>query len=212
MLQVQLVARDLWILDGTVSSTLCSIFLKRWPTSTTPIASLVLIDSGGVLMLLTLIAINGCRRFVWRAHDANHMGLENSCTRCGSYAHNRREGISGMRNAAKGTRRGTCWAHPVSIAPVCRSGSRRFFWAKRSVRVTCWAPAYSFPEFTFTHARRKLAFEQYPSIKYGFKPRNTCVACYIFYLVLKRPKSERQLNQQQWCAVKPLQTDSANTQ
>ena len=117
----------MWILDATVSSTLCSIFLKRWPTSTTPIASLVLIDSGGVLMLLTLIAINGCRRFVWRAHDANHMGLENSCTRCGSYAHNRREGISGMRNAAKGTRRGTCWAHPVFIAPVCRSGSRRFF-------------------------------------------------------------------------------------
>ena len=117
----------MWILDATVSSTLCSIFLKRWPTSTTPIASLVLIDSGGVLMLLTLIAINDCRRFVWRAHDANHMGLENSCTRCGSYAHNRREGISGMRNAAKGTRRGTCWAHPVFIAPVCRSGSRRFF-------------------------------------------------------------------------------------
>ena len=117
----------MWILDATVSSTLYSIFLKRWLTSYSPIAVLVLIDSGGVLMLPTSTAINGCRRSVWRAHDANHMGLENSCTRCGSYAHNRRGGISGIRNAAKGTRRGTCWAHPVFIAPVCRSGSRRFF-------------------------------------------------------------------------------------
>ena len=170
MLQVQLVARDLWILDGTVSSTLCSIFLKRWPTSSTPIASLVPIDSGGVLMLLTLIAINGCRRFVWRAHDANNMGLENSCTRCSSYAHTRRGGIPGIRNAAKGTGCGTCWAHPVFIALVCHSSSCHFFGAKLLVNITCWAPAYSFPEFTFTHARRKLTFEKYLSIKYGFKP------------------------------------------
>ena len=127
MLQVQLVARYLWTLDATVSSTLYSIFLKRWLTSSSPIASLVLIDSGGVLVLLTLTAINGCRRFVWRDHDANHMGLENSCTRCGSYAFTQRGRIPGTRNAAKGTRRGTCWAHPVFIAPVCRSGSRRFF-------------------------------------------------------------------------------------
>ena len=119
-------ARDLWILDATVSSTLYSIFLKRWLTSYSPIAVLVLIDSGGLLVLLTSTAINGCRRFVWRDHDANHMGLENSCARCSSYAHNRRGGIPGIRNAAKGTRRGTCWAHPVFIAPVCRSGSRRF--------------------------------------------------------------------------------------
>ena len=120
-------ARDLYILGAKVSWTLYSIFLKRWPTSFSPIAVLVLIDSGGVLVLLTSTAINGCRRFVWRTHNANHMGLENSCARCSSYAHTRRGGISGIRNAAKGTRRGTCWAHPVFIAPVCRSGSRRFF-------------------------------------------------------------------------------------
>ena len=173
----------MWILDATVSSTLYSIFLKRWLTSYSPIAVLVLIDSGGVLLLPTSTAINGCRRSVWRAHDANHMGLENSCTRCGSYAHTRRGGISGIRNVAKGTRRSTCWAHPVFIAVVCRSGSLRFFWAKRSVHITCRAPAYSFPEFTFTHARRKLVFKQYLSIKYGFKPINTCVTRYIFYSV-----------------------------
>ena len=117
----------MYILGAKVSWTLYSIFLKRWPTSFSPIAVLVLIDSGGVLMLPTSTAINGCRRFVWRAHDANHIGLENSCARYGSYAHNRRGRIPGIRNAAKGTRRGTYWAHPVFIALVCRSGSRRFF-------------------------------------------------------------------------------------
>ena len=57
MLQVQLVARDLWILDGTVSSTLCSIFLKRWPTEFSPLVRLVLIIFGGVLVLLPLTVL-----------------------------------------------------------------------------------------------------------------------------------------------------------
>ena len=54
---VKLVAGDLWILGATVSWTLYSIFLKRWPTTLSPIARLVLIISGGVLVLLPLAAI-----------------------------------------------------------------------------------------------------------------------------------------------------------
>ena len=48
----------MWILDATVSSTLYSIFLKRWLTSYSPIAVLVLIDSGGVLMLPPSTAVD----------------------------------------------------------------------------------------------------------------------------------------------------------
>ena len=55
--QVRLVAGDLWILAATVSWTLYSIFLKRWPSDFSPIARLVLIISGGVLLLLPLAAI-----------------------------------------------------------------------------------------------------------------------------------------------------------
>ena len=55
--QVTLVAGDLWILAATVSWTLYSIFLKRWPSDFSPIARLVLIISGGVLLLLPLAAI-----------------------------------------------------------------------------------------------------------------------------------------------------------
>ena len=55
--QVTLVAGDLWILCATVSWTLYSIFLKRWPTDFSPIARLVLIICGGVLLLLPLSVI-----------------------------------------------------------------------------------------------------------------------------------------------------------
>ena len=55
--QVKLVAGDLWILGATVSWTLYSIFLKRWPTDFSPIARLVLIISGGVLVLLPLTVL-----------------------------------------------------------------------------------------------------------------------------------------------------------
>lgn len=51
---VRLVAGDLWILGATVSWTLYSIFLKRWPSDFSPIARLVLIISGGVLLLMPL--------------------------------------------------------------------------------------------------------------------------------------------------------------
>ena len=55
--QVKLVAGDLWILGATVSWTMYSIFLKRWPTDFSPIARLVLIITGGVLLLLPLTAL-----------------------------------------------------------------------------------------------------------------------------------------------------------
>ena len=55
--QVKLVAGDLWILCATVSWTLYSIFLKRWSTDFSPIARLVLIINGGVLILLPLTAL-----------------------------------------------------------------------------------------------------------------------------------------------------------
>ncbi len=52
--QVKLVTGDLWILGATVSWTLYSIFLKRWPTDFSPISRLVLIIVGGVMVLLPL--------------------------------------------------------------------------------------------------------------------------------------------------------------
>ncbi len=55
--EVRLVAGDLWILGATVSWTLYSIFLKRWPSDFSPIARLVLIIAGGVLILLPLTAV-----------------------------------------------------------------------------------------------------------------------------------------------------------
>ena len=55
--QVRLVAGDLWILAATVSWTVYSILLKRWPTDFSPMARLVLIISGGVLVLLPLTAL-----------------------------------------------------------------------------------------------------------------------------------------------------------
>lgn len=55
--QVTLVAGDLWILAATVSWTMYSIFLKRWPSDFSPVSRLVLIISGGVLLLLPLAAI-----------------------------------------------------------------------------------------------------------------------------------------------------------
>jgi drug/metabolite transporter (DMT)-like permease len=55
--QVRLVAGDLWILGATVSWTLYSIFLKRWPSDFSPIARLVLIISGGVILLAPLTVL-----------------------------------------------------------------------------------------------------------------------------------------------------------
>ena len=55
--QVRLVAGDLWILGATVSWTLYSIFLKRWSSDFSPIARLVLIISGGVLLLVPLTVL-----------------------------------------------------------------------------------------------------------------------------------------------------------
>jgi drug/metabolite transporter (DMT)-like permease len=52
--RVELVAGDAWILGATISWTAYSILLRRWPTHFSPIARLVLIISGGVLMLVPL--------------------------------------------------------------------------------------------------------------------------------------------------------------
>jgi drug/metabolite transporter (DMT)-like permease len=55
--EVRLVAGDLWILGATVSWTLYSIFLKRWPSDFSPMARLVLIISAGVLLLVPLTVL-----------------------------------------------------------------------------------------------------------------------------------------------------------
>ena len=55
--QVKLVTGDLWILGATISWTLYSLFQRRWPTDFSPIARLVLIITGGVLVLLPLTAL-----------------------------------------------------------------------------------------------------------------------------------------------------------
>ena len=54
---VRPVVGDLWILGATVSWTLYSIFLKRWPSDFSPIARLVLIICAGVLLLIPLTAV-----------------------------------------------------------------------------------------------------------------------------------------------------------
>lgn len=50
--QVRLVAGDLWILAATLAWTLYSFFLKRWPSSLSPISRLVMIAAGGVVVLI----------------------------------------------------------------------------------------------------------------------------------------------------------------
>ena len=55
--QVQLVAGDAWILGATVSWTAYSILLKRWPSDLSPIARLVLVVCGGVLLLVPLATL-----------------------------------------------------------------------------------------------------------------------------------------------------------
>ena len=55
--QVQLVAGDAWILCATVSWTAYSILLKRWPSDLSPIARLVLIVCGGVMLLVPLATL-----------------------------------------------------------------------------------------------------------------------------------------------------------
>ena len=55
--QVRMVAGDLWILGATISWTLYSIFLKRWPSDFSPVARLVLIVGAGVVLLIPLAAL-----------------------------------------------------------------------------------------------------------------------------------------------------------
>lgn len=55
--QVQVVAGDAWILCATVSWTAYSILLKRWPSDLSPIARLVLIVCGGVMLLVPLATL-----------------------------------------------------------------------------------------------------------------------------------------------------------
>ena len=55
--QVQFAVGDLWILACTAAWTAYSIFLKRWSTDFSPLARLVLIITGGVLLLVPLATI-----------------------------------------------------------------------------------------------------------------------------------------------------------
>jgi drug/metabolite transporter (DMT)-like permease len=55
--QVQLVAGDLWILACTLSWTMYAILLKRWSSDFSPLARLVLIAAGGVLVLAPLAVV-----------------------------------------------------------------------------------------------------------------------------------------------------------
>lgn len=73
--QVTLVAGDAWILAATVSWTLYSTLLKYWPSDFSPIARLVLIIAGGVLLLLPLAVIEAASgapmtQTVWSARTA----------------------------------------------------------------------------------------------------------------------------------------------
>jgi drug/metabolite transporter (DMT)-like permease len=52
--QVRFVAGDLWVLSCALSWTLYCIFLKRWPTDFSPLARLVLIIMGGLVVLLPM--------------------------------------------------------------------------------------------------------------------------------------------------------------
>jgi drug/metabolite transporter (DMT)-like permease len=54
LLDVQWVAGDLWILACAVSWAVYSLLLKRWPSDFSPLARLVLIITGGCLILVPL--------------------------------------------------------------------------------------------------------------------------------------------------------------
>ncbi|MFT3719421.1 DMT family transporter [Pseudorhodoferax sp.] len=53
---VRLVAGDAWILAATLSWTLYSLLLKRWPSPLSPMAQLAAISAAGVLVLLPFTA------------------------------------------------------------------------------------------------------------------------------------------------------------
>ena len=70
---VELVAGDGWILAATVSWTLYSTLLKRWPSELSPIARLVMIIAGGVALLLPVALLEagsglpiGVTQWGWR--------------------------------------------------------------------------------------------------------------------------------------------------
>jgi drug/metabolite transporter (DMT)-like permease len=62
---VQFVVGDLWILAAAVSWSVYSILLKRWPSRFSPMARLVMIITGGVLLLVPLAAVEAWAAWRW---------------------------------------------------------------------------------------------------------------------------------------------------
>lgn len=63
---VRFVVGDLWILAAAVSWSVYSVLLKRWPSRFSPIARLVMIISGGVLLLIPLTALEAWAAWQWQ--------------------------------------------------------------------------------------------------------------------------------------------------
>jgi drug/metabolite transporter (DMT)-like permease len=62
---VRFVVGDLWILAAAISWSVYSVLLKRWPTRSSPIARLVMIITGGVLLLVPLAAVEAWAAWRW---------------------------------------------------------------------------------------------------------------------------------------------------
>lgn len=62
--KVRFVVGDLWILAAAVSWAVYSVLLRRWPSRFSPIARLVMIITGGVLLLMPLAALEAW--IAWR--------------------------------------------------------------------------------------------------------------------------------------------------
>lgn len=63
---VRFVVGDLWILAAAISWALYSVLLRRWPSRFSPISRLVMIITGGVLLLAPLAAVEAWVAWQWQ--------------------------------------------------------------------------------------------------------------------------------------------------
>jgi drug/metabolite transporter (DMT)-like permease len=106
---------DAWILAAVLSWAAYSILLKRWPSDLSPLARLVLIIFGGVMVLLPLARICG-----QPALEPHRLGLADRSLGTGGGGDPRRWLLSGLFHAAKKAGRNHCGAHAVPGAAVRR--------------------------------------------------------------------------------------------
>lgn len=63
---VRFVVGDLWILAAAISWAIYSVLLRRWPSRFSPVSRLVMIITGGVLLLIPLAALEAWAAWHWK--------------------------------------------------------------------------------------------------------------------------------------------------